>query len=257
MSGTELLNTVWRYRWLAFLPLLLVGTTCSSPDPLESKWLKSDPNKPQTPQLTLGTEPTWDEQIGQVRAGTRSEIESDQAIEDSEFLQVVSVSGIEKIQLPKAHITDSALGELPPNADLNWLMLGESPIGDRGAQHLSRFPKLRFVNLPASRIGDAGLLALSGIPHLELLRLGTDQVTSAGLLAICDCDHLRFLHLIGVNIDEGPLLKLAQIKSLESFYLDGIELPDSTIEKIFEVNPKLHVHIDTLHHNSDPRRGHE
>ena len=86
------------------------------------------------------------------------------------------------------------------------------------------------------------------------LRLGGSQLDDAAVAEIARLPKLRSLHLIGPSLTDAALQELAKAPSLTSFYLDDCPLSDSAWELLFAVKPKLHVHIDQLHHDRDPHQ---
>lgn len=179
-------------------------------------------------------------------------LESTQKVETERLRQYVANQKVEVIRLEAGELTDAGCAALTQAADLTQLHARFSPISDQGVAELGKLPKLRVVNLPQATFGDRAMSDFAKFPALELLRFHSANVTPIGLTAICESKSLRFLHLIEVPVDRDSLLKIGSIPTLESLYIDSTVIEDEWATALFELNPKLHVHFDQLHHDLDP-----
>jgi Leucine Rich repeat len=81
-------------------------------------------------------------------------------------------------------------------AELRWLSLRNSSIGDAQLSVIARFTKLENLDLEDTRIGDGGLRALAGLSNLWLLNLNGTRITDAGLAeltGLSKCQQLRIM----------------------------------------------------------------
>ena len=98
--------------------------------------------------------------------------------------------------LAGTNFTDSALAQLAPlAANLLWLDLAGTGVGDTGLAHVAAMKPLTRLRLERTAITDAGLAALVGLTELESLNLYGTAVTDAGLEKLKDLPKLRRVFL--------------------------------------------------------------
>jgi hypothetical protein len=228
-----------RTRDFLLLLLLCVGAACTK----------------STPSSTAeNAKEAWRNQIEAVRRGESTDIVMELPVDDEDLAQLEGLEQLEVLKLQQGKITDAGLKTLAKLPRLRQLVLRSSPITDEGAALLAGFPTLRIVNLPQSEIGDAGLEMLASLPELELLRLGAKKPLSASALeSLTRARNLRFLHFIDVPLTDDALRPIGEIASLESLYIDGASLSDDALSELIRRRPKLHLHLDQKHHDSDPK----
>ena len=213
------------------------------------------------PAASVATvEPSWAEQVADVRAGRSDEIRCDAAV-PAERLRDLS-RGCEGLRTLFVTLPVRPDGTVPADdlaaafdgvRRLRWLKLS-GPADDATAAAIARLRELEILNLPDARLTDAGLRRLATLDRLTLLRFASPDVTDAGIAALPDLPRLKFLHLMGVPITDAGLVSVAAIGTLESFYLDGGKATDAGLSRLLSVRPDLHFHKDQRHLPGDPNR---
>ena len=198
----------------------------------------------------------WATQIAAVRNASSDRIEiTHQVINDNDLVALREVPALHTLIIDsESPITDQGLAPIVALQSLDHLRIRGAHIHDDGLRALCRIKTLRILNLPQARLTDRGLESLVELPRLELLRFGSPDVTDAGMTSIAKITWLRWLHLIDIRITDAGLEKLKTLPHLESLYLDGARVSDDGFEKLFRDRPDLHVHVNQVHHDRDPRR---
>ncbi len=200
-------------------------------------------------------------QIAAVRAGEAATIQlRDDALTAAQWEGLRGLVGLRELVLDRGRADDAAALVLATLPDLERLVLRESPVGDAGLAALAALPRLRDLNLPRSAATAAGVQALAVGPagtSLRSLRLGGRSLVGAEVAeAVARCAGLRSLHLIDVPIGDDGLLAIGKLPALWNLYLDGAGVSDAAWEGYFEHHPQVHVHVDQVHHDRDPRPAH-
>lgn len=213
-------------------------------------------NQSKSPAIAT-PEASWSEQVSAVSQGKSDEILVEAAkIDDTQMADLSKLHGLKVLKLQQGAITDRGVLSIKSQKNLEHIVLRNCPISDDGAAALADLPSLRIVNIPQSEIGDEGIEALAKIPRLELLRLGTPYALSAqALTRLTQAKNLRFIHFIGIPLTDESLSALSQIETLESLYVDGATFSDEALANLLKKRPKLHLHLDQQHHDSDPKSG--
>lgn len=198
-------------------------------------------------------EPTWSEQLADIRAGRAQQIivtsvpttaaQIAELADGCAALEVLSLHSID----PDSQ-TVAIIAGLP---NLKNLGLG-GPIDDEALATLASATNLISLNLPNATFTDRGLEHLAKLPQLELLRCHSPNVTDEGLRHIAALPALRFLHLIDVPVTDAGITQLHPMSRLESFYLDGGHCTDEGLHALLKALPNLHFHRDQLHLANDP-----
>lgn len=211
-------------------------------------------DKSKSPAIA-SSEASWSEQVSAVSQGKSNEILIEAArIDDAQMADLSKLEGLKVLKLQQGAITDRGILSLKSQKNLEHIVLRNCPISDDGATALVDLPSLRIVNIPQSEIGDEGIEALAKIPRLELLRLGTSYALSVeALTRLTQAKNLRFIHFIDIPLTDESLSAISQIETLESLYLDGGTFSDEALANLLKKRPKLHLHLDQQHHDSDPK----
>lgn len=100
--------------------------------------------------------------------------------------------------------SDVDLIPLSSLAELIWLDLNDTPVGDNGLVHLAGLRRLKRLRLDETQVTDAGLCHLSGLKELEQLNLYKTQISDAGLANLAVLTNLEELNLQRTQVtDEG------------------------------------------------------
>lgn len=204
------------------------------------------------------TEPSLAEQVALVIAGRSSIIQIEQvAITDDDLAMLAQCPKLKVLQLDdeQNQVTDAGIRHLAKLSSLEHLRIQGGNVGDDGLELLASVKSLRILNLPQGKFTDEGLARLRELPKLVQLRFGSPQVTSQGVARLAEFPALRQIHLIGVPLDDEAIAALSRIQSLESLYLDDVTCSDAALDSLLRDHPKLHLHVNQLHLDQDPRKG--
>jgi len=152
---------------------------------------------------------------------------------------------------------DETLSHLEKIANLKQLChlrIRNFNLNDAGIQRLSKLTELRILNFPQANFSDAAMKHLAEMPKLELLRFSSHKVTDAGIKVLSKSKSLRALHLIRIDVTDVIVPAISTMKSLETFYIDGSKMTDAGYSKLIEMRPDLHLHVDQIHLDYDPRK---
>jgi hypothetical protein len=181
---------------------------------------------------------------------------ADFEVHDGLIPQIKKLDSIETLILDQGVVTDDAIETIAGLPKLQHLRLRHSPIKDRGLELLSKTESLWYLNLPHAECTSQGVAALAALPRLRQLRLGSPNLGNEVTREIATLRSLRGVHLIGVEVTDEGLKTLAAMPHLESLYLDDSAVTEAGWEWLFREYPHLHVHIDQVHHDRDPK-GHK
>lgn len=205
--------------------------------------------------------PSLDEQIAAVRAGRATSITLGEPVEPGvAWAKLGGLTGLRELVVERGRADDAAAAIVATIPDLERLVLRESPVGDEGLARLATLPRLRDLNLPRSAATARGVELLAAGPagqSLRMLRLGGADLAGADVArAVARLVGLRSLHLIDVPIGDEGLGALAEMPGLWNLYLDGAGVSEGAWGGYFERRPDVHVHVDQVHHDRDPRPAH-
>ncbi len=204
------------------------------------------------------TEPSLAEQVALVNEGQSSIIQIEQvAITDDDLAILAQGPRLKVLQLDyeQNQVTDAGIRHLAKLQSLEHLRIHGGNVGDDGLEVLASVKSLRILNLPQGKFTDEGLGRLRESPKLVQLRFGSPQITAQGVARLADFPALRQIHLIGVPLDDEAISALGRIQSLESLYLDDVTCSDAALDSLLHDRPKLHLHVNQLHLDQDPRKG--
>lgn len=233
---------------------LLCGCDLAAPSPQRQE-ARSSGERGSVPQEAVASpQPEWSRLVALVKQGESLTIRADAPVSDPQLSDLVGLEQLEELHLDRAEVTDEGLRHLSALSDLRRLTIRGAKITDRGVDSLLALKQLRSLNIPQADLSDEGFRRLSELPRLELLRLGSPRLTDAALESVPAFPKLRFLHLIDVPVTDRGLRHLHGLQRLESLYLDGARASDQGVVALLEASPDLHLHLDQLHHDRDPRK---
>jgi len=210
-----------------------------------------EPNAGQAARLDLSV------QIAAVRAGDAHTIVAAVPLTDAEWESLRGLADLRELVLDQGTADDSRAEILATLTGLERLVLRESPLGNAGFVRLAECRELRDLNVPQAACTASGVRALTPLAALRSLRLGGPQLAGMEVCeAVASLPHLRSLHLIDVPIGDDGLAVLQRLPGLWNLYLDGSGVSDEAWERYFQACPRVHVHIDQMHHDRDPRAHH-
>ncbi|TWT82086.1 hypothetical protein CA13_35460 [Planctomycetes bacterium CA13] len=194
------------------------------------------------------------QQLLRVKREKSKQLHIDSFVVSDEMLQqIADHPDLETVILDQGRITNEGLAVLQSLPKLQHLRLRLSPIGDDGMVTLSGCKSLWFLNLPHSVCTTKGVAALKAIPELRQLRLGSSNLGNEVTREIAELKTLRGVHLIDIAISDEGLKTLTTLPYLESLYLDNSAVTESGWRWLYTQHPELHVHVNQLHHDYDPK----
>lgn len=197
-------------------------------------------------------------QVELVRKGRTDRILAELPPSDEEWESLRGLAGLRELVLADGRADDGRAGILASLPDIERLVLRSSPLSDDGFRSLATCTTLRDLNVPQAACTADGVRALADLPRLGSLRIGSPRLAGREACeAIVALKQLRTLHLIDVPIGDDGLGILAGRPDLWSLYLDGAGASNAAWEDYFRACRGVHVHIDQMHHDRDPARGHE
>jgi len=213
------------------------------------------------PRMPEAGPPSLDEQIAAVRAGRATTITLRAPVEPGvAWAKLGGLTGLRELVVERGRADDTAAAIVATIPDLERLVLRESPVGDEGLARLAALPRLRDLNLPQSAATARGVALLAAGPagkSLRAVRLGGTRLAGADVArAVARLVGLRSLHLIDVPIGDEGLAALAEMPGLWNLYLDAAGVSEGAWGRYFEQRPDVHVHVDQVHHDRDPRPAH-
>ncbi len=198
----------------------------------------------------------WNVMVQSVDNGLGHTIEYSGDLTTDQVKQLQGLSQLRHLKLT-GEVDRSVIDTLPSLSSLQTLYLAQVPVDETDITHLTACQSLDTINLPTADFNDDALAALAQLPRLELLRIGSPRVTAQGFGNLQLSKSLRFLHVIEVPVDEAVLEHVMNIQQLESFYADGANAQSLDWETVFKSRPDLHVHVNQVHDDRDPQRGHD
>ncbi len=125
-------------------------------------------------------------------------------IRDSDLNDIVSVTSLRVLNLPRGEFTDDGLRGLATLPDLELLRFHSPHVTDLGMQSIANFPSLRFLHLIDIPITDDGLRHLEGFEQLESLYLDGCSCTDDGILRLLKSLPALHLHRDQLHLEEDP-----------------------------------------------------
>ncbi len=116
---------------------------------------------------------------------------------------------------------------------LEWLVLSETKITDRGLTHLTSLQRLRWLWLSGTAITDAGLAPLAQLPMLEKVWLDSTRIQGPGLCHLSSLKNLREISIQNTAVDDAGLACLAPLRQLQKVRLRGSRCSFRGIMEIF------------------------
>lgn len=105
----------------------------------------------------------------------------------------------------------------PLSANIAWLDLGRSPVGDDLVE------------------------VIADLPHLTRLHLQQTSVTDAGLAHLGNLEFLEYLNLYGTAVTDSGLVHLESLPALNSIYLWQTEVTDAGVTRLQSALPDLYI----------------
>jgi uncharacterized protein (TIGR02996 family) len=145
-------------------------------------------------------------------------------LKDEGTAALTSLTGLERLELPLADITDLTL------------------------HRLAGLKRLRYLNLNyANGISDAGLVDLANLTRLEHLDLGSEEwrggksITDEGLRHLAGLKKLTVLNLKGQAVTDAGLVHLRALKKLEHLELTGTQVTARGAEELLAFLPAASI----------------
>ena len=144
---------------------------------------------------------------------------------------VKTASRLRAIQFGGTKITDAGLAPIAAMAQLEYVGLINTAVGDRGLSWLTGLKKLTALNVAESRVTDAGLVHVAAIAQLEELNLRNDAISDAGLAHLVNSTRITGLNLTGTKITDAGLLSLQKMRRLTKLTLTNTAVTDAGVKR--------------------------
>ena len=177
-------------------------------------------------------------------------------------------TGLRRLWLPEAAVTDDEMAIIGGFADLEVLQLDGSNVTDRGFAHVANLKELSLLEMPGVRITDLAPVAdlvqldllvlaparatparsvpnpggpsslgpLRRLTKLTQLILGTTRIEDRELAVVAGLPKLNNLMIGGRGITEAGLARLAESRSLTC-----LRLTDTSIADLRPLSPRFHA----------------
>lgn len=201
---------------------------------------------------------SFEAQLADVHDGAASRIVVEAPLADAEWEALRGLAGLRELVLRGGVADDARATILASLPDVERLVLRDSPLSDEGFRKLASLRTLRNLNVPQSACTADGVRALETLPALAFLRLGGPHLGGSEVCrAVASLPAVESLHLVDVRIGDEGLEILAEVPRLTTLYLDGSGVSDGAWRGYCERRPDVHVHVDQVHHDRDPKRDHD
>lgn len=103
--------------------------------------------------------------------------------------------------------------------------------------------QVAWLDLARTPVGDSTLALLATLPHLTRLHLEHTRVTDAGLQQLKDLSYLEYLNLYGTAVTDAGLRHLEGLTRLRRLYLWQTNVTPEGVERLKQALPKLEVNL--------------
>jgi hypothetical protein len=201
------------------------------------------PAKVATTRETAPTERPLTDQVRDVVSGNSDAIESEsEPVKDDDLAKLSALTGLHKLVLKKADISDAGLKHLVGLTELTTLVLGETSVTDEGLDPILGMKNLEVLNFASAEISAAGLKKLSALENVNLLRFGKSRVGDDGPASVRRMPKLTALILQNSPITDAGLEQLLGFDQLKTLYIEGSQVTDEGAGRLQESLPHLHFH---------------
>ena len=132
-------------------------------------------------------------------------------VNDADMVQIAKLSGLRRLSLYGAAITDESAAELARLTHLETLSLENTSITDTTLRAIAKLPKLKSLNLNQTGVTDQGIEYLVGLPQLMELKAERVAFTGAGVAQLSQSKTLR-----AIQISSSTGFTLQSSRSLRS-----------------------------------------
>src|SRR5215510_4216693 len=141
---------------------------------------------------------------------------------DAQLKYLVTLSGLEKLNLEATDVSDMGLESLSRQTRLYDLNLSFTSVSDRGLVSLKPLTRLRRLAMVGVRAVGPGFSHLEGLTALRELDLTTTSVTDEALVHIANMTGLERLALSNSDVSDAGLEHLLKLPNLVSLDLRGV-----------------------------------
>jgi Leucine-rich repeat (LRR) protein len=148
---------------------------------------------------------------------------------------LAGMSRLEILALDRTGVT--TLEPLRPLTGLKRLSLNKAPITDAGLAPLARFTKLEMLGLGDTSIADDGLAHVLGLSSLTHLYLYGTMISDAGLEQIVGHLRLRHIDLRRTPIGDASVPVLSTYSPSEGVRIDGTQISAAGLAELRKARP--------------------
>ena len=165
-------------------------------------------------------------------------------------------TGLRRLWLPEAAVTDDEMAIIGGFADLEVLQLDGSNVTDRGFAHVANLKELSLLDMPGVRITD--LAPVADLVQLDLLVLAPARATPArsvpdpggpsSLEPLRRLTKVTQLILGSTRIEDRELAVVAGLPKLYNLQIGGRGITEAGLARLAESRepdlPRAHRHVD-------------
>lgn len=139
----------------------------------------------------------------------------------------------------RTKVTDVGLRQLQGAAELRWLDLSFTSIGNAGLANFARSSMLSQLSVEGTRVSDEGMKIVKGFSQLQELDLSQTAITDEGLRHVAGLESLRVLWLTGTKVSDMGLKHLAGLKNLEQLEVQKTSVTAAGLQQLKQQLPNL------------------
>jgi hypothetical protein len=143
------------------------------------------------------------------------------------------------------YVTDAACERIARWPRLDFVIVNECDVGDRGIEHLSRCYSLtRLVVMRSDgrrTITDAALVAISTMRDMTFLVLSGTEISDGGLASLAGLAHLEYLEIESDRLTDDALVSVQGFKRLRSVSLQSPLITSDGRQRLRDTRPGLTV----------------
>ena len=164
-------------------------------------------------------------------------------VTDADLATILDPARIRNLSLGRTAITDAGMKHLAGCANLAWLDLSLTRVGDEGLAAIKDCRKLKQIFLEGTKITDASLPLIGGFQELEELDLSAVRVSDDALAAVGGLKKLKVLYLTNSPLTDKCLTHLKGLRQLETLETTGTKITPAALKNLKLSLPNLKSEI--------------
>ena len=160
-------------------------------------------------------------------------------VTDADLATIIDPVQIRNLSLGRTAVTNAGMKHLAGCANLAWLDLSLTSVGDDGLAAIKDCRKLKQLFLEGTKVTDASLPLIGGLTDMEELDLSAVRVSDESLAALATLKKLKVLYLTNSPVSDKCLVHLKGLKSLETLETTGTKITPNGRKNLKLSLPKL------------------